>query len=49
MPELDDERYVRELFEQLLAIQLKKVPESREKTFDFELLCGERQVAAVEV
>jgi hypothetical protein len=49
MPELDDERYVRELFEELYAIQLRKVPESWEKTFDFELLSQRRRVAAVEV
>jgi hypothetical protein len=49
MPELDDERYVRELFEELYAIQLRKVRESRERTFDFELLDQEHRVAAVEV
>jgi hypothetical protein len=49
MPELDDERYVRELFKQLYGVQLRKVPESREKTFDFELMSGDRCVAAVEV
>ena len=49
MPELEDERFVRELFERLYGVQLRKVPESDTKTFDFELLAGARRVAAVEV
>ena len=49
MPELEDERYVRELFEQLYALRLRKVPESNDKTFDFELTVQQRRVAAVEV
>jgi hypothetical protein len=53
MPELDDEKYVRELFEELYSVKLRKVPESRVqgvKTFDYELLddAGAR-VAAVEI
>jgi hypothetical protein len=49
MPELDDERYVRELLEQLHGVQLRKMPEADSKTFDFELLSSGRRVAAVEV
>jgi hypothetical protein len=49
VPELEDERYVRSLFAQLYALQLQKVPESREKTFDFELTAQRGRIAAVEV
>ena len=49
MPELSDEKYVRELFEELYGVQLRKVPESKVKTFDYELLSQEQRVAAVEV
>lgn len=49
MPELEDECYVRELFEQLYALRLRKVPESNHKTFDFELTVQQRRIAAVEV
>lgn len=49
VPELDDERYVRELVAELYGVQLSKVPESDAKTFDYELLSEGRLVAAVEV
>jgi len=49
MPELDDERYVRELMADLYGVQLAKIPESDTKTFDYELLSSGRRVAAVEV
>lgn len=49
MTELDDERYVRELFAELYGVELRKVPESKAKTFDYELLSNEQRVAAVEV
>jgi hypothetical protein len=49
VPQLDEERYVRELFESRFGVQLRKVPESAEKTFDFELLSEGRRLAAVEV
>jgi hypothetical protein len=49
MPELDDERYVREVFAELYGVQLTKVLESDAKTFDYELLSDGRRVAAVEV
>jgi hypothetical protein len=49
MPELNDERYVRELFAELYGVKLRKVPESDAKTFDHELLSEARRVAAVEV
>jgi hypothetical protein len=49
MPELDGERYVRELFAELYSVELKKVPEADTKTFDFELVDAGRRVAAVEV
>jgi len=49
MPELNDERYVRELFADLYGVELRKVPESNTKTFDYELLSNEQRVAAVEV
>lgn len=32
MPELDDERYVRELFAELYGVGLRKVPESNSTT-----------------
>ena len=40
---------MRELFEELYGVQLRKVPESATKTFDFELLSSGQRVAAVEV
>jgi hypothetical protein len=49
MPERDDERYVRQLLAELYDVQLRKVPESRGKTFDFELLSEGSRAAAVEV
>jgi hypothetical protein len=49
MPELEEERYVRELFAELYGVLLRKVPESNTKTFDHELLSGEQRAAAVEV
>jgi hypothetical protein len=49
VPELSDERYVRELFEELYGVQLRKIPESASRTFDFELRSSGQRVAAVEV
>jgi hypothetical protein len=52
MPELDEEKYVRELFARLYGTTLRKVSESRDtgaKTFDHELLAGGKRVAAIEV
>ena len=47
--ELEDERYVRELVADLYGVELKKVPESTTKTFDYELRSEGQRVAAVEV
>jgi hypothetical protein len=49
MSELADERYVRELFLELYGVELRQVPESKAKTFDYELLSNEQPVAAVEI
>jgi hypothetical protein len=47
--ELAEEKYVRELFERLYCIALRKVPESSAKTYDYDLLEGGRSVAALEI
>src|SRR5271166_4417173 len=49
MPESADEKYVRVLFEQLYGVQLRKIPETNDRTFDFELLAEDHPVAAIEV
>jgi hypothetical protein len=48
VPELADERYVRELLNRLYGVRLCKVWESDVKTFDYELLDGVR-VAGLEI
>jgi hypothetical protein len=50
MPELEEEKYVRELFEKPGKVTLRKVPESTSPTFDFEMsdMLGV-SLAAVEV
>lgn len=47
--ELVEERYVRELFEKLYGVRLRKVPESSTKTYDYALLDEGEPVAALEV
>jgi len=48
--ELEEERYVRELFDGRFGVQLRKIPERpNEQTADFEMLDLGRRVAIVEV
>jgi hypothetical protein len=49
MPELEEERYVRALFETLYGLRLRKVPESNAKTYDYDLLGEGEPVAGLEV
>jgi hypothetical protein len=52
MPELEDEKYVRELFENLYKARLRKLPESQlesTKSPDYEVLSEQSRVAILEV
>jgi hypothetical protein len=47
--ERPEEIYVRELFDQRFGVRLRKVPEAKTKTPDYELIANESAVAVLEV